>query len=156
MDAEDAARSLYSSLTQIPEPRSDRGRRHPLAAILTLIVLASLDGAASPASIAEWGRRQSPRLIAAMGFRRAQTPSGTTLRNVINRIDGEAFARVFREWIGRDGLPDGFDIRFDASSSLRFRVLNRVTVPSTSPGMTTTLNLPPKRVPQLRRWRRRD
>jgi hypothetical protein len=156
MDAEDAARSLQASFSQFPEPRSDRGRRHPLAAILTLIVLASLDGASSPASIADWGRRQSPRLVAAMGFQRSQSPSDTTLRNVLGRIDGDAFRGALGAWTRQVGPPGGFDLLFDPSTPVGFRVLKRASAASAGSNVVALASPPVKRVPQLRRWRRRD
>lgn len=39
------AGNLFELLAQIPDPRGRRGRRHPLAAMLTTIVCAILTGA---------------------------------------------------------------------------------------------------------------
>jgi hypothetical protein len=48
--------NLLEELAQIPDPRSRRGRRHPLQAILGLTVLAMLTGCKSYTAIAQFGR----------------------------------------------------------------------------------------------------
>jgi hypothetical protein len=45
---------LLAVLAGVPDPRSARGRRHPLACILALAAAAVLAGAQSIAAIAEW------------------------------------------------------------------------------------------------------
>ena len=39
------ARDLRQYLTQVPDPRGCKGRRHPLSAILTAVICAVLSGA---------------------------------------------------------------------------------------------------------------
>src|SRR5712692_4677285 len=106
MESEAIARSLYSTFIQVADPRSQQGRRHPLAATLTLVVLASLNGAESLTAIADWGRRQPPRLAEAMGFQRSRTSSGSTVRNILSRIDTAAFLDALRRWRSLNSPPE--------------------------------------------------
>ena len=65
--------SLREGLAQAPDPRWPRGRRHPLAAILTLTVCAMLGGGRSRYAIAQWGR-EHPELARSLGFTRERPP----------------------------------------------------------------------------------
>jgi hypothetical protein len=48
--------SLYQRLARIPDPRCRQGRRHPLAAILTLLSVAMLSGCRSLSAVGQFGR----------------------------------------------------------------------------------------------------
>jgi hypothetical protein len=52
--APDQCRSLLDHLTQLPDPRQRRGRRHTLVGVLGVAVAAVLAGARSLAAIGEW------------------------------------------------------------------------------------------------------
>ena len=76
MDTNEPANSLPAVLAMVAGPRSPRGKRRPLPAILTLAVCAMLAGAHSHCAIYQWGRQQRPEAISAMGFTRPTTPIG--------------------------------------------------------------------------------
>ena len=64
------AKSLLSFLAAVPDPRSRRGRRHPLSAILALVCCAVLCGAKSYAAIAQWAQDHDIELMHQLGFTR--------------------------------------------------------------------------------------
>src|SRR5215217_3704456 len=99
MDTAALGRSLYEAFGRIPEPRSARGRRHPLPAVLTLATVAMLSGARSLYAIAQWGRLQPPEVVHALGFTRERTPSVATLHYVTKRLDAAAVEAVLAEWV---------------------------------------------------------
>ena len=68
MNRETLARRLLEDFQQAPDLRSVHGRRHPLAAILTLATAAMLSGARRLAAIAQWGREQPEEAVVAVGF----------------------------------------------------------------------------------------
>ena len=90
--------SLLRALAQVPDPRAARGRRHPLAAILTLAVAAMLADARSLYAIAQWGRLQSAETVRALGFTRAKTPTVSTLHEVFKILDVVAFEAALAGW----------------------------------------------------------
>ena len=71
--------SLVAAFACVPDPRRPHGRRFPLAAMLALAVAALLSNHLSILAIAQWGKRQSPALLAALGFPAGVTPHQTTL-----------------------------------------------------------------------------
>ena len=96
--------TLQEALELVPDPRSSRGRRHSLGAILTLAACAMLCGSRSLYAIAQWGRDQGAPTAHALGFRRDQTPSVATLHRVFRRLDREAFEGVLGGWLQGHGL----------------------------------------------------
>ena len=67
-------------------PRSRRGRRHPLTAILGLVCCAILCGAKSYAAIAQWGADQDIALMHQLGFTR-KPPKLGGIRKVLIALD---------------------------------------------------------------------
>jgi DDE family transposase len=91
-------RSVAEAYRWVPDPRAARGRRHPLPAILALATAAMLEGAQSLYAIHQWGRLQPPAVLAALGFTREQTPSISTLHDVLARIDAAVLEEVLAAW----------------------------------------------------------
>ena len=79
--------SLVTAFACVPDPRRSHGRRFPLAAILALAVAALVSNHLSILAIAQWGKRQSPAVLAALGFPDAITPHQTTLQRLFRKLD---------------------------------------------------------------------
>ncbi len=79
--------NLLAAFACVPDPRRLHGRRFPLAAILALAVTALLANHLSVLAIAQWGKRQSPALLAALGFPAGVTPHQTTLHRLFRTLD---------------------------------------------------------------------
>jgi DDE_Tnp_1-associated len=72
---------LLAYLAIVPDPRAERGRRHPLVAILAMAAAAVLTGARSVTAIAEWAADAPQPVREALGARRdAPGPLGGALR----------------------------------------------------------------------------
>ena len=56
-----AALSLLEVLADVPDPRSRLGRRHPLAALLALTVLAMLRGCNGPTAVAQFAAEEKAK-----------------------------------------------------------------------------------------------
>lgn len=104
-----SALSLPEVLATLPDPRSRRGRRHPLSAVLGLVTLGLLLGRHSLDAIAQFGRNYGPPLAQALGFRRGKTPSKSTLSRTLRRLDAQAVEGALARWIGAR-LPPGTDV----------------------------------------------
>jgi len=94
-----AALSLLEALQDVPDPRSRRGRRHPVHALLTLVVLAMLHGCKGPNAIAQFGRDYGRSLGYALGFVRGLTPVASCLSTFLSRLDAVAFEAALARWI---------------------------------------------------------
>ena len=73
---------LCEAFTALPDPRRPHGRRFPLAAMLALAIVALLSNHLSLLAIAQWGKQQSPAVLAALGFPVGVTPHQTTLQRL--------------------------------------------------------------------------
>ena len=64
-----AARTRYllDLLSQVPDPRKRRGRRHQLAGLLAVGVAAVIAGSRSFAAIGQWAEDAGPDVLAALG-----------------------------------------------------------------------------------------
>lgn len=89
--------SLAAAFAAVPDPRRAASVRYPLAAILTLAVSAILANHLSVLAIAEWGARQAPDQVAALGFRAGRTPCQSTLQRLFCKLDGPALAQTLTD-----------------------------------------------------------
>jgi DDE family transposase len=113
MKDEAIGRALVEALREVPDPRAGRGLRHPLPAVLALMVAGMLAGARSLYAIAQWGRAQDAPTVAALGFTRDQTPAVSTLHEVTRRIDPTALEGVLARWAQGDGARAGGGLAID-------------------------------------------
>ena len=92
------SRHLLDMLAEVPDPRKEKGKRHPLKAILALAIIAMLSGYRSYAAIAEYGRTYK-MLRKALGFTHKQTPCAATLYNLFQRLDVNALEETLTQWV---------------------------------------------------------
>ena len=92
-----SAESLLSFLAAVPDPRSRRGRRHPLTAILGLVCCAIMCGAKSYAAIAQWGHDQDIALMHQLGFTR-KPPKLGGVRKVLIALNPGALEGALTRW----------------------------------------------------------
>jgi predicted transposase YbfD/YdcC len=80
--------TLFDALAAMPDHRTKKGRRFPLAAIVTIALTAMLSGANDLMAIARWGRRLSPKALQALGVdkKRRQAPCHATYHYVFQSI----------------------------------------------------------------------
>jgi hypothetical protein len=100
-----APRSLLEVFQQVPDHRKKRGRRHPLAAILTMAATAILCGCRGLSAIAQWGR-DHPDLAPLFGFTRPRPPCTSNLHYVFAALDVARLEAALTEWMtAREGQP---------------------------------------------------
>ena len=92
------SRHLLDMLAEVPDPRKEKGKRHPLKAILGLAVIAMMSGYRSYAAIAEYGRTYKT-LKKALGFTRKQTPCPATFCNLFRKLDIDALEATLTQWV---------------------------------------------------------
>jgi len=93
----------------VPDPRSRKGRRHPLTAILSLTVVAILAGCKSLEAIAPFGRDRGTPLAHALGFTRGKTPNKSCLSKLFRRLNADAPEAALGLWIASRIEQDGWD-----------------------------------------------
>ena len=105
------AGNLLELLARIPDPRGRRGRRHPLAAMLTTIICAVLTGARGYRAIAHWVRSQNATVWHELGFHR-KPPCANSFRNLLLALNPDVLEGVLRQWMAAVvELPAPGDVR---------------------------------------------
>ena len=91
-----SAGTLFGALESIPDHRTKKGRRFPLAAILAISVAAMLAGANDLMAIFRWGRRLSPKALQALGVdrKRRKAPCHATYHYVFQSISADDLAKA--------------------------------------------------------------
>ena len=89
---------LLHALTAVPDPRSPRGLRYPLAGLLTVAVCAVMAGACSVTAIADWLHDLDDIARARLGFLRG-VPAVTTVWRLLIRLDADVLATVLAAWL---------------------------------------------------------
>jgi predicted transposase YbfD/YdcC len=110
---DDASRGcLREWLARVPDPRSRRGRWHPLEFVLALAVCAYTSaGYDCAGAVAEWAVGCSQQTLAMLGGRRDPwsmriwPPSARTLGRILAKIDAEAFNAALYGYLA--ALPAG-------------------------------------------------
>ena len=92
------SRHLLDMLADVPDFRKCRGKRHPLQAVLGLIVIAMMAGYRTYSAMAEYGRTYDPKLAEALGFTHKKTPCGATLHHLLKNIDIKALETTLSQW----------------------------------------------------------
>lgn len=108
--------TLLEALALVPDPRSRRGRIHPLVAVLGLAVVATLAGCNSLDAIAQFGRLHGLPLAHALGFRRAKTPNKSALGKIFRKLDAAALEAALRVWLEGRGALVGDHVALDGKS----------------------------------------
>jgi hypothetical protein len=100
-------KSLYEVFGELPDPRNPCGRRHSLAACLTLCAAAILCGSRSLFAIAQWGRDHD-ELGEALGFTRQKRrwPCVSTLHYLFKAVDVARFEAALTAWMLAQGASD--------------------------------------------------
>jgi hypothetical protein len=89
---------LLRALAAVPDPRSPRGLRYPLAGLLAVAVCAVMAGASSVAAIADWLHDLDDISRARLGFLRGG-PATTTMWRLLIRLDADLLATILAGWL---------------------------------------------------------
>lgn len=104
----DATLSLLDQFTRIPDPRRAEGKRHPLPAVLSLLVLATMAGMRGLQGVVDFGRNLSPDVVTALGFTRSRTLAKSTFSEILRAIDITAFESVVSQWLQPQAARHGW------------------------------------------------
>jgi len=105
---------LTEILSQIPDFRKTKGKRHPLSAILALACVAIMSGAKGYCAIAEWGRNHGKEISKALGFTHEKTPCVATFCNIFRRIEVKLMESILGQWA--DSISNAVCISIDGKT----------------------------------------
>src|SRR3954453_3510418 len=88
--------SLWERLEELPDHRTLKGRRYSLAAIVGISLAAMLSGANDLMAIFRWGRRLTPKGLAAFGIDRGRAPCHAPYHYVFRSIAAADLERALR------------------------------------------------------------
>ena len=89
---------LLHALSAVPDPRSPRGLRYPLAGLLSVAVCAVMAGASSVTAIADWLHDLDDIARARLGFL-GQVPATTTMWRLLIRLDADLLSTILASWL---------------------------------------------------------
>jgi hypothetical protein len=115
----DATPSLIELLREIPDPRRAEGKRHPLAAVLSLLVLAMMAGMRGLQGVVDFGRNLRPEVVDGLGFTRPKTLAKSTLSVILRTIDIHAFELAVSRWLQAQADRNGWTAIAIDGKSLR-------------------------------------
>ena len=92
---------LLAVLSQVPDPRGRKGRRHPLSAMLAAVVCGLLCGARGYEGLVEWLHDLPVDFWHFLGFTR-RPPKKDCFRDLLMRLDPVALDRTLSEWISEE------------------------------------------------------
>ena len=93
--------SLLTYLSQVPDPRGRKGRRHSSSAMLTAVVCGLLCGARGYTGIVEWLHDLPVDVWHWMGYTR-RPPKLDCFRDFLMKLDPEVLENALKEWIAND------------------------------------------------------
>lgn len=109
------AGNLLTMLSQVPDPRGRKGRRHPLSAMLAAVVCGLLCGARGYVGLVEWLHDLPVDFWHFLGFTR-RPPKQDCFRDLLMRLDPAALDRVLADWVAQDLQLDLSNERLQAVS----------------------------------------
>lgn len=99
------AEALKERLSQIPDPRMPRGKRHRKLSVLTIAICSLLCSATSFAAIAQWATSCTQNMLKRLGCRfntktrQYEPPSEPTIRRFLQEVDAEAVDNALYGWL---------------------------------------------------------
>lgn len=106
---------LHTLLQQVPDPRTKKGRRYPLSAILGLVIVTFLCGRHGLAAACRLGKDLTLEQRRRLGFRR-DVPCHSTITETFAAIDPDALAAIFGQAMLRDGATLGQHLSLDGKT----------------------------------------
>ena len=98
--------NLIQSLQKIKDFRTSRGRRYPLWLILLLVVMGTLSGCRSYYALEDFGVRHYEAVSEQLGLTSNRLPSDTTFRRILQKLDFQALAQQFEQWVNSNFTPE--------------------------------------------------
>ena len=93
--------SLAEIFSGVRDFRDPRGRRFPLASLLSLVFLGLLARIREMAVLQRWAETHWEQLREPLGFTRPERPHATTISRALAHCSLADFSQAFLAWVGR-------------------------------------------------------
>lgn len=109
--------SLIQALQNVKDFRAIHGRRYPLWLIILLVIMAIMSGCRSYYALEDFGVRHYQALCEQLGLTLKRSPSDTTFRRVLQKLDFTLLAQQFEQWAKANvEMEPGEEIAIDGKS----------------------------------------
>lgn len=92
--------SVYEAFEQVPDGRKDRGKRYPLALVLTLLLLGKMAGEQTVSGIVDWTRQRKYWLKKQLNWPKG-FPVNSTYTGAMSQCDAEVVSQVIKQLISK-------------------------------------------------------
>jgi hypothetical protein len=108
--------NLLAYVDQVVDPRDAHGVRHPVGAMLKMVLMALISGITCVEHIGTYASETWNDLADELGFSHWHPPDGETFRLLLSRLDSHLLSQVFENWMS-DLLKDKtFDAAMDGKA----------------------------------------
>jgi predicted transposase YbfD/YdcC len=90
---------VVAHFQDLDDPRSEINRKHPLASVVVIALIAVLAGASGPTAIAQWAAIKEELLASVLSLPHG-VPCKDVFRRVLMALRPEAFQACFTAWVG--------------------------------------------------------
>lgn len=91
-------KTLLDYLSELEDPRTAEGQRHPLKLVLVIAIMGIISGCDGFRSMGDFSKRHKMALIEVFRLKRWRVPSYSTIRRVIIGLDFASFSHLFHQW----------------------------------------------------------
>jgi hypothetical protein len=122
--------SLLYFLSQVPETRKKKGHRHPLHAVIGMLIMSIQSGSTSFKSFSRFVTRHSATLVPLFDLKHG-TPCYATLRTIVKGIDFEELNKAMFLWCNHHAPLESADWFSADGKALRSTVTDGQTINQT-------------------------
>lgn len=91
--------NLLAKLREVPDPRGRQGRRYPLAGILAMLLVATLNGESSLRGMVNWSAEHWAELAGPLGFVNRTAPVYGAVWELLARLPESTLEAVLELWL---------------------------------------------------------
>lgn len=108
--------NLLDYVDQVVDPRDAHGVRHPVGAMLKVVLLALISGIKHVEHIGVYAAEYWDEIAEELGFNHWHPPDGETFRLLLNRLDSRLLSQVFENWMSNLLKNKEFDVAIDGKA----------------------------------------
>lgn len=108
--------NLLDYVDQAVDPRGAHGVRHPVGAMLKMVLLALISGVRCIEHMGVYAKENWEDLAEELGFHHWHPPDGETFRLLLSRLNSSLLTRVFENWMSELLKDKIFDVALDGKA----------------------------------------